>query len=140
VRRMAHGSAERCARFHRLDEEVELKLLQPLKGLSEIKAALQQAEAETVALGNMATISQGEIAAVGAKLPATEDVLEHCILGICNIKRALLALSTQLDNTRRFVGNVAQAHHESIVPWLSEQELQCIKELNPFVVRASDEQ
>ena len=135
---MEHGVAERCARFHRLDEELELKLLQPLADLAGIRTALQQTEAETTALTNMTTVARSELTTVDARVPATEDVLEHCVRGIGDIKRALLALSTQLDNTRRFVGSVAHAHHDSIMPWLSKEEVECIKGMNPFVPRASD--
>ena len=130
----SQGTAEeRCARLHQLEEELERKLLVPLEDLTGISSALQQMQLETAALDTMTKVSWKELEIVTTPVPATEDVLEHCTRGVADLKAALSALSVQLDNTRRFVGTIAHAHHQSVMPWLSPQELECIKELNPFV-------
>ena len=134
-------TSNRSSRFHQLDKDLEKKLIQPLVEIEDITKNIKQIATEVATLWNLSKVAQSEVISFecAEQMPATVDLIENCAKGISDLQRVVVAIATQIDNTRRFVASIGHAHHDSIMPHLSDEEIECIKQLNPFVVKASNE-
>jgi hypothetical protein len=118
-----------------IDEELEITMRCPVEALDAMEAKMQQSEAEFVALDNMCQIAVGELLGVNDVTPACEDVLEHCVRAIADIKRVYIDVMKKLEGTRRFVAGAVLEHHDSVMPYMTNEEVQILHQYNPFVVR-----
>jgi len=125
-------------KWHSLDEELDLTMRQPLAELAAMRALLDQNTAGIEVLDNMcraATTELREAMERGTHAPACEDVLEHCLRAVVNVKRVHRDVLDKLDATRRFVARATIEHHDAVMPHISEDEARVIHAYNPFVVR-----
>lgn len=71
------------------------------------------------------------------KLDATLDVMEHCVTQLEELRNVFATLQQQVLNTGRFAASAYRDSHASLMPHLSQEELDCINGLNQFIPRAS---
>lgn len=102
------------------------------------KILLPVQDVKLTALRNMCKKASAELQKVHeAKLDATLDVMEHCVTQIEELRSVLATLQQQVRNTARFAASAYCDSHASLMPHLSQEELDCINGLNQFIPRAS---
>jgi hypothetical protein len=129
------AGVDRLDKWQRLDEELEFTMRRPICELEAMQSKMTQSEGEVVALENMCKIAIRELKGCPSDTPACDDVLEHCVRAIVDIKRIHLETTIKLDGTRRFVASAVLEHHDSIMPYMSDEEVRILHEYSPFVVR-----
>jgi hypothetical protein len=128
-------TTSRCEKWRRIDEELELAMRTPIGALDAMEAAMLQSDTDVDVLHNMCKIAVLELQEVASETPACEDVIEHCLRAIVDIKRVYTEVMQKLDGTRRFVAGEVLRHHDSVMPYMSEEEVRILERYNPFVVR-----
>jgi hypothetical protein len=122
-------------RWQDLDAQLAITLKTPLCELDAMQAKMQQSECEVAALDNMCKVAIRERTACPCDTPACDDVLEHCVRAIVDIKRINLEMMAKLDGARRFVAGAVLEHHDSIMPYMTDEEVRVLHEYNQFIVR-----
>ena len=138
--RYSMPSTAECDRRHRLDEAMQTRLLTPVRQLSEAHALLSGCGEDAEVLLRMCEVAGAEIGAAGEaglSTTASVDLLEHCLVGLTDLRRCVAAGLRTVDNTRRFVAEAVVQYHDSVMPHLSDAELAVIQAHNLFVVRPS---
>ena len=129
---MPHGTTEECTRWHRLDEEMDMKRREQVTELAQIQKLLLTTEAETESLARMCDVARTEFDDPQSGRDACRDVVEHCTRGICDIKRCIASAYQNIESLRYFIADGERAHHDSVVPHLSSEELATIGKFNLF--------
>lgn len=129
---MPHGNQDQCDKWHELDRELFTKLQQPIDDLQKALELLKDKQSTTEALECMCAIARQELLSRATKLEACEDVLEYCVRGITDLRRCIQFALCSIDSCRRFAAGAVLAHHDSIMPHLSSEELATINQFDSF--------
>ena len=130
-------------RLQELDSQLCNKLKKTKADCQELsKVLLPFQEIQINAIQNMCRKSVQELQQVAQmqpdiKLDASMDVMQHCASELEKIKAALLTLQKQVLHTTRFAATAYNDTHNSMLPHMSQQEIECINDMNQFIPRAS---